>query len=76
MKAGYTGEKMILDKLTVYGMLVTPKSVTVNGKGAQFQYNSPVKVLLTLIYTGSLDNKPLFHRYDHFVLFLFFTCRH
>lgn len=44
MKAGYTEEKMILDKVTVYGMLVTPKSVTVNSKGAQFQYNSSVKV--------------------------------
>uniref|UniRef100_A0A8W8NZP5 Uncharacterized protein n=1 Tax=Magallana gigas TaxID=29159 RepID=A0A8W8NZP5_MAGGI len=49
MKAGYTGEKMTLDKLTVYGMLVTPKSVTVNGKGAQFQYNSPVKTLTVSI---------------------------
>lgn len=71
MKAGYTGEKMTLDKLIVYGMLVTPKSVTVNGKGAQFQYNSPVKVLLTLIYTGSLDNKPFFHINVHFVEFSF-----
>lgn len=72
MKAGYTEEKMILDKVTVYGMLVTPKSVTVNGKGAQFQYNSSVKVLLTLIFTGSLDNKPLYHRNVHFVEFSFY----
>lgn len=49
MKAGYTREKMTLDKLTVYGMVVTPKSVTVNGKGAQFQYNSPVKTLTVSI---------------------------
>ena len=57
VKKDHDGPELLLGSVTVYGVMSRPKTVTVNGKAAEFEFDAVHKVSVFCVVLSLLNKR-------------------